>query len=186
MPAAALEAIVKARTRARAGRMLIRATLVRARPDTGFRWLGDYGIRRIPNHRYPALELERVLAPREPGSRIARAGRILVYDFAATAADLPDWSDASNAAAGAGAATTDPGDLAAGHKLGADVAKELSKKISAMGSIGKTGGVLVRRPSMDVMSKSRGAPMAGHEDETRDTLATRRHAGAAIHAVEPS
>ena len=59
--------------------------------------------------------------------RVRRFGEGLGV-FAATAADLPAWSDASNAAAEAVAATTDADDLVAGHKLGADVAKELVKK----------------------------------------------------------
>lgn len=66
------------------------------------------------------------------GPELPRPARILVYDFAASPSDIPAWSDARNAYAQAGA-SMDANDLDAGRKLGADVAKELAKKINAMG-----------------------------------------------------
>jgi hypothetical protein len=66
------------------------------------------------------------------GPSLPKPARILVYDFAATPADLPEWADESNVYAQAGA-TMDADQLAAGRKLGADAAKELVKKINAMG-----------------------------------------------------
>ncbi len=66
------------------------------------------------------------------GASIPRPARILVYDFAADANDLPDWAGGGGVQ-GLPAATADKDDVAAGRKLGADVATELVKKLNAMG-----------------------------------------------------
>ncbi len=66
------------------------------------------------------------------GANLPRPGRIIVYDFAAAPADLPAWSQARSAYAQA-AADVSAEELAAGRKLGADVAKELVAKIDKMG-----------------------------------------------------
>jgi hypothetical protein len=66
------------------------------------------------------------------GPRLPKPARILVYDFAATSADLPEWADERDAYDQAGA-TMDADQLAAGRKLGAHTAKELVKKINEMG-----------------------------------------------------
>lgn len=66
------------------------------------------------------------------GPELPRPARILVYDFASTPSDISDWSDAHNAFAEAGA-SMDADELDAGRKLGADVAKELVKKLNSIG-----------------------------------------------------
>lgn len=66
------------------------------------------------------------------GPKLPRPGRIIVYDFAATPTDLPAWSDARAAYDQAGAQMT-AAELAAGRKLGADVARELVTKINDTG-----------------------------------------------------
>ena len=66
------------------------------------------------------------------GERLARPDRIIVHDFAATAADIPAWS----AAAGRHAAPSTPRtakEIETGRKLGAQVAKELVAEIQGMG-----------------------------------------------------
>jgi len=68
------------------------------------------------------------------GGQLPRPGRIIVYDFAATPTDLPAWSNERQTYADAAADTT-PDELAAGRKLGADVAKELVSKIDKMGMV---------------------------------------------------
>jgi hypothetical protein len=66
------------------------------------------------------------------GEKLARPDHIVVYDFAATPADLPAWSDAASVYAGSSArASAD--ELATGRRLGARVAEELVTKIDAMG-----------------------------------------------------
>lgn len=67
-----------------------------------------------------------------PQARIPRPDRILVYDFAATPADIPAWS----AAAGQYAAPSTPPsaeEIEAGRKLGELVAQELVAEIQGMG-----------------------------------------------------
>jgi hypothetical protein len=79
------------------------------------------------------------------GGKLPRPGRILVHDFAVTAADLPRWSEAyagfalaaeaaddGEADADAGAAPT-PEQLEEGRALGTLVAKELVAHIVEMG-----------------------------------------------------
>ncbi len=64
--------------------------------------------------------------------RVARPDRIIVYDFAATPADIPAWS----AAAGRHAAPSTPlteETIEAGRNLGAQVAKKLVAEIRDMG-----------------------------------------------------
>lgn len=71
--------------------------------------------------------------PTELGKeKIARPDRIIVYDFAATPADLPSWSDAVTKYAGAGASQTAE-QLATGRKLGAQIAQELVEEINETG-----------------------------------------------------
>lgn len=68
----------------------------------------------------------------DPQARIPRPDRILVYDFAATPADIPAWS----AAAGQYAAPSTPPtaeEIEAGRKLGELVAQELVAEIQGMG-----------------------------------------------------
>lgn len=64
------------------------------------------------------------------GPQLARPGRILVYDFAASAADLP--AGYSHAVAAPPADQT-PEDLALGRKLGAEIAKNLVSELQAAG-----------------------------------------------------
>src|SRR5262249_1494750 len=66
------------------------------------------------------------------GERLPRPGRIIVYDFAATRADLPNWSQAaSRYAQQVDSPTTEA--IEAGRQLGATVAAELVQKIQEMG-----------------------------------------------------
>ena len=67
------------------------------------------------------------------GGKIPRPPHILVYDFAVTPDDLPAWADAGSHPEAAAAA---PEDVEAGRKVGADLAKELVKKLNAMGMTG--------------------------------------------------
>jgi hypothetical protein len=64
------------------------------------------------------------------GPRLARPDHIVVYDFAATATDLPPWASFPSEY---GEADVKPDELATGRKLGAEVAAELVKDIDAMG-----------------------------------------------------
>jgi hypothetical protein len=69
---------------------------------------------------------------RYEGEKLARPGRIIVYDFAATPADIPAWS----AAAGEYAQPSTSQSMEAvemGRQLGAQVAEELVMEIRAMG-----------------------------------------------------
>ena len=66
------------------------------------------------------------------GGNIPRPGRILVYDFVVTPADLPAWSEARQHYADAGAKVS-ADELEAGRKVGAALAEELVKKIDDMG-----------------------------------------------------
>src|SRR6266545_7191660 len=65
------------------------------------------------------------------GGRIARPGRIIVHDFAATPADIPAGSAVGGEYAQRSAPPT-PGDIEVGRQLGAQVAKELVADIRAM------------------------------------------------------
>ena len=71
------------------------------------------------------------------GPRLPRPARILVYDFAASAADLPAGYGMA-VAAPAAAQTAD--DLRLGRMLGADVAKELVGELQGMGLPAVGGG----------------------------------------------
>jgi hypothetical protein len=64
------------------------------------------------------------------GPRLARPNRIIVYDFAASAADLPAGY-APAVAAPSATQTTD--DVSLGRKLGAEVAKNLVSELQGMG-----------------------------------------------------
>jgi len=64
------------------------------------------------------------------GARLARPARILVYDFAASASDLPAGYDMAVAAPPV-AQTSD--DLSLGRKLGAEIAKDLVSELQSMG-----------------------------------------------------
>ena len=64
------------------------------------------------------------------GSRLARPARILVYDFAANASDLPAGYDMAVAAP---PATQTSDDVSLGRKLGAQIAKELVTELQGMG-----------------------------------------------------
>lgn len=66
------------------------------------------------------------------GGELPRPPQIIVYDFAATPEDIPSFAQGHDAYAGARASMTDK-ELATARKLGADVAKELVKKINDMG-----------------------------------------------------
>lgn len=66
------------------------------------------------------------------GGEIPRPGRIIVYDFAVTPADIPAWSSTGYRYAQSGASMS-PDVIDAGRKLGADLADELVKKIDDMG-----------------------------------------------------
>jgi hypothetical protein len=64
------------------------------------------------------------------GPRLAQPGRIIVYDFAASASDLPAGY---NIAVAAPSAQQTSEDVDLGRKLGAEVAKDLVEEIQAMG-----------------------------------------------------
>jgi len=64
------------------------------------------------------------------GSRLARPARMLVYDFAANASDLPAGYDMAVAAP---PATQTSDDVSLGRKLGAQIAKELVTELQGMG-----------------------------------------------------
>jgi hypothetical protein len=64
------------------------------------------------------------------GPRLARPARIIVYDFAASASDLPAGYNLSVTAP---AADQTPDDVSLGRKLGAEIAKDLVAEIQAMG-----------------------------------------------------
>lgn len=64
------------------------------------------------------------------GPRLARPGRVIVYDFAASAADLPAGY---NLAVAAPNAEQSSDDLSLGRKLGAEIAKDLVAEIQDMG-----------------------------------------------------
>jgi hypothetical protein len=66
------------------------------------------------------------------GGRIARPDRIIVHDFAATAADIPAGSAVGGQYAQPSAPPT-AGEIEVGRQLGAQVAKELVADIGAMG-----------------------------------------------------
>jgi hypothetical protein len=66
------------------------------------------------------------------GEKLARPDRIFVHDFAASAADLPAWSEAATTYAGREAAAS-PEELAAARKLGTHMTTELVSRIDAMG-----------------------------------------------------
>jgi len=70
------------------------------------------------------------------GAKLPRPGRILVHDFAASAADLPAWSE-ERAHFSEGAATAevapDAETLDVQRKLGTEVAQRLVEQIGAMG-----------------------------------------------------
>jgi hypothetical protein len=66
------------------------------------------------------------------GEKLARPGRIIVHDFAATLSDIPAWA----AAAGQHAAPSAPQtaeEIETGRELGAQVAKRLVEEIRDMG-----------------------------------------------------
>ena len=64
------------------------------------------------------------------GPRLAKPARILVYDFAASASDLPAGYGTAVAAPPADQSSDD---LALGRKLGAEVAKDLVSELQGMG-----------------------------------------------------
>ena len=66
------------------------------------------------------------------GERVARPDRIIVHDFAATAADIPAWSSAASRYA---APSTPPSaeTIETGRQLGTQVADQLVEEIRAMG-----------------------------------------------------
>lgn len=66
------------------------------------------------------------------GEKLARPDRIHVHDFAASAADLPAWSEAAATYAGR-QATASPEELAAARELGTHMTTELVSRIDAMG-----------------------------------------------------
>jgi Domain of unknown function (DUF4410) len=68
---------------------------------------------------------------RYEGEKLARPDRIIVHDFTADPADVPPES--AFAAQIAGAMTPPPQQVALGHKLGAQVAKELVADLRGMG-----------------------------------------------------
>jgi hypothetical protein len=83
------------------------------------------------------------------GSRLAQPGRIIVYDFAASASDLPAGYHLAVAAPTA-EQTSD--DVHLGRKLGAEVAKDLVEEIQAMGLPGAySAGVAVDRLAFPVV-----------------------------------
>jgi len=64
------------------------------------------------------------------GPRLARPGRVIVYDFAASASDLPAGY---NLAIAAPSAQQTPDDASLGRKLGAEIAKDLVGELQGMG-----------------------------------------------------
>lgn len=65
------------------------------------------------------------------GGKIARPGRIIVHDFAATPGDVPSWAATGQYMAQSTPQTAE--DIEAGRKLGGEVAKELVADIQSMG-----------------------------------------------------
>jgi len=68
------------------------------------------------------------------GPKIPKPARIIVYDFAVTPADMPDWAEARLAYADA-AAQLNTEEFEEGRKLGATVAKKLVDEINDMGML---------------------------------------------------
>jgi len=66
------------------------------------------------------------------GEKLARPDRIYVHDFAATAADLPAWSEAAKTYSGQ-QANAAPEELSAARELGIDMTTELVARIDEMG-----------------------------------------------------
>ncbi len=66
------------------------------------------------------------------GERVARPDRIIVHDFAATAADIPTWSSAASRYA-APSTPQSAETIETGRQLGTQVADQLVKEIRAMG-----------------------------------------------------
>lgn len=66
------------------------------------------------------------------GAKLSKPERIRVYNFAATQADIPTWAAGANQYAGQEPSQTAE-QLAAGRKLGDQVAKEVVNEIRAMG-----------------------------------------------------
>lgn len=66
------------------------------------------------------------------GEKLARPDRILIHDFAANPDDLPSWSEAARANAGA-RATVSADEAEAGRQLGIQMTQALVKRIDAMG-----------------------------------------------------
>jgi hypothetical protein len=66
------------------------------------------------------------------GKPLPRPDRILVYDFAATGADLPEWSAARDRYGGRAEPRTTE-EIAMGRQLGAEVAADLVAEIREMG-----------------------------------------------------
>jgi hypothetical protein len=83
------------------------------------------------------------------GDRLPRPGRIIVYDFAATRADLPRWSRAAERySQQVDSPTTEA--IEAGRQLGATVAAELVQKIQEMGlNAVRVGGQPAPQPPND-------------------------------------
>ena len=69
---------------------------------------------------------------RYQGGKLARPGRIIVHDFAATPADIPAWSAAASRYAQPSAPQT-PEAVETGRRLGSQVAEELVTQIREMG-----------------------------------------------------
>src|SRR5512132_4310742 len=63
--------------------------------------------------------------------KIARPGRIIVYDFAATPSELP--SEVAIAGQGAAPLPLTAAQLAAGRRLGSEIAKDLVAELQGMG-----------------------------------------------------
>ncbi|MBY0399706.1 DUF4410 domain-containing protein [Myxococcota bacterium] len=66
------------------------------------------------------------------GGKLARPDRIFVHDFAASAGDLPSWSEAARTYSGKQAASSSE-ELSAARTLGVHMGAELVRRIDAMG-----------------------------------------------------
>lgn len=85
---------------------------------------------------------------------IPRPAHILVYDFSATAADIPAGSALAGEESGDGAQQT-PEQVEAGRRLGAEIAAELVKEIRAM-------GMPAERPTADAQPQVNDLVIRGH------------------------
>jgi len=82
--------------------------------------------------------------------KLTRPGRIYVYPFAATPADIPPWSVSTGQYAQS-TKPPSPEELEVGRKIGGLVAKELATEIAKMGFLAEEGNPQSQPQSNDLM-----------------------------------